>query len=424
MPRTELKSWFRPALRSCLLATVLQLIHPIRARAENRVDYRYEDYIEDNDRIRIRTHSVYAEQQLNSKVTAKGNFIYDGISGATPTGGIPSPGSTQVPLQQFEDIRRAGYLEGAITTGRFITRPQVSYSVESDYESIGISLNESIEFNQKNTIVTFGVARNFDRVTGFWLSNKTIWKDKDTWDALIGVTQLLGPKTYLTANFTVSVADGYLTDPYKGVYFRFDYPGDDLNTDPSFPIPERRPDQRVKEVAYLGITHFVSRLKGSIDASYRLHHDDWGILAHTFTATWNQKIGNRLTVSPIVRYHLQSAADFYAPVFSGSNNPGDQNGVNVALQSDGSYLFDGDAGYPGDGTPFAIPAWPKNFSSDYRLSHMETFTAGVGVRWDVTDHISVDLAYKRYVMRGLDSVSYSSSYPEAHVFTVGMGFRW
>jgi Protein of unknown function (DUF3570) len=421
---SDSRNRLRPALRTSVLAALLQLATPARGRAENRVEYRYEDYIEDNDRIRIRTHSVYAEQALNSKVTVKGNFVYDGISGASPSGGIPAAGSDQVPLQQLEDIRRAGYLEGAITTGRFITRPQVSYSVESDYESIGLSLNESIEFNQKNTVLTVGLARNFDRVTGYWLSNKTVWKHKDTWDALIGVTQLLGPKTYLTANFTVSVSDGYLTDPYKGVYFRYDYPGDDLNTDPSFPIPERRPDQRIKEIAYLGITHFVTRLNGSIDANYRFHNDDWGIQAHTFTATWNQKVGNRVTISPLFRYHRQSAADFYAPVFTGSNNRADANGVQVALQSDGSYLFDGDPGYPGDGTPFQVPAWPKYFSSDYRLSELETFTAGVEIRWEVSDHVSVDLGYKRYAMFGLDSNSYRSSYPQAHVFTVGMGFRW
>ena len=405
-----------------LIALMLQCVSWIRIRAENRVDYRYEDYVEDNDRIHIRTHAVYAEQALNAKAVVKGNFVYDGISGATPTGAAAAPGTDRLPVQNFQDIRRAGSVELDLTAGRFITRPQISYSEESDYRSIGLSLNESIEFNQKNTILNLGVSRNFDQVTGFWLANKTLWKDKDTWDGLLGVTQLLGPKTYLTANFSVGFADGYLTDPYKGVHFRYDFPVDGYNADPSAAVGERRPDQRIKQVGYLGITHFVSALNGSVDANYRLHHDDWGIWANTAAVQWNQKVGEKLVISPLLRYHVQSAADFYAPVFNGTLV--DPNGVNAALQSDGSLLFEGDAGYPGTGSVFSVPAWPNYYSADYRLSQMETWTVGVGIHWQVHEHVSVDLAYKRYLMNGLDGVTLQSAYPQAHVYTMGLGFQW
>jgi opacity protein-like surface antigen len=405
-----------------LVALLLQCVSAIRSRAENRVDYRYEDYIEDDGRIHIRTHAVHAEQALNARAVVKGNFVYDGISGATPTGAAAAPGTDRLPLQSFEDLRRAGSVELGLTTGRFITRPQVSYSEESDYRSVGLSLNESIEFNQKNTILNLGVSRNFDQVTGFWLRNRTIWKDKDTWDGLVGVTQLLGPKTYLTANVSVGVADGYLTDPYKGVHFRYDFPVDGYNADPSAAVGESRPDQRVKQVGYLGVTHFVDRLNGSVDANYRLHHDDWGIWAHTAAIQWNQKIGETLMISPLARYHLQSAADFYAPVFNGTLV--DPNGVNAALQSDGSLIFEGEPGFPGGGQVFSVPAWPQHYSADYRLSHLQTWTFGVGVHWQVHEHVSIDLAYKRYLMQGLDGVTLSSAYPQANVFTMGVGFQW
>jgi len=167
-----------------LAALLLQCFCLVRARSENRVDYRYEDYIEDDDRIHIRTHAVYAEQALNSQAVVKGNFVYDGISGATPTGAAAPAGTDRLPLQNFQDIRRAGSVELDWTAGRFISRPQVAYSEESDYRSIGLSWNQSIEFNQKNTVLNLGVSRNFDQVTGFWLRNKTIWKDKDTWDTV------------------------------------------------------------------------------------------------------------------------------------------------------------------------------------------------------------------------------------------------
>jgi hypothetical protein len=124
----------------------------------------------------------------------------------------------------------------------------------------------------------------------------------------------------------------------------------------------------------------------------------------------------------LVRYHVQSAADFYAPVFNGTLV--DPSGVNAALQSDGSLLFEGDAGFPGDGRAFSVPAWPQYYSADYRLSHLETWTFGVGIHWQVHEHVSIDLAYKRYLMQGLDDVTLSAAYPQANVFTMGIGFQW
>ncbi|MEI7534563.1 MAG: DUF3570 domain-containing protein, partial [Verrucomicrobiae bacterium] len=64
----------------------LTLSLPQLLRAEDQVDYRYEYYKEDNNRMTIQTHSVYFEQKATDAITAKGELVYDGISGATPTG--------------------------------------------------------------------------------------------------------------------------------------------------------------------------------------------------------------------------------------------------------------------------------------------------------------------------------------------------
>jgi hypothetical protein len=68
----------------------------------------------------------------------------------------------------MHDERFAGNLDTAIRYGRHTTTPQVSYSYESDYESIGLALNHAIDFNQRNTTLLLGVARNFDRVKGYY----------------------------------------------------------------------------------------------------------------------------------------------------------------------------------------------------------------------------------------------------------------
>src|SRR5437879_1749007 len=91
-------------LRALAVAAMLQTIPP--ARGEDHTDYKYETYAEENGRILIRTHSALLEHTLAPWLALKGTFVYDGISGATPTGAPPPPGSSQVPLAEMKDIRR------------------------------------------------------------------------------------------------------------------------------------------------------------------------------------------------------------------------------------------------------------------------------------------------------------------------------
>lgn len=418
-----------PAL---LAAAALVLTRPQILQAEDRVDYRYEDYSEDNGRIQIQTHAAYVEAELTSRVAVKGQFVYDAISGATPTGGPPAPGDPQVPTVVLEDVRRAGSLEAAVSYGeepdgkhgRFVTTPQIAYSRESDYESIGAALNQTINFNQRNTALNLGIAQNWDRAKGFFQSQ---FQSKETTDFLVGIRQILTPRTVLTANLTLGYARGYLTDPYKGVNFTYSYPISFY--DPSavnFNSPELRPDSRFRQVVYTSLQHYVDAVRGAAEASYRFHHDDWGILAHTVEIAWHQKIGRRgrdmdpwVLLSPFFRYHRQSAADFYGLQFAG--DPNLPNGAVGAAQSDGfTILFSDDPAFPGDATgTFTVPAHPKYYSADYRLSEMNTFAFGITAEIRLHDHFSIAAGYKRYVMEGLDGVTLDSTYPSAHVVTVG-----
>ncbi len=180
--------------RIALLITVgVYWLIELRARGQSHADYKYEVYAEDADRIQVRTQSALLEQKLSSWMAIKGSFVYDGISGATPTGGLPPPGSTRVPLAHIEDIRRAFTIEPIFTLGRHVLRPQFGYSIERDYESIAPSLNYLVDFNQHNTTLVLGVAHNFDRLTkGIFLPRS---QSKESTDWLVGLTQVLSPGT-------------------------------------------------------------------------------------------------------------------------------------------------------------------------------------------------------------------------------------
>lgn len=371
-----------PAVRrqgiALALAALLYLGQIHRAAAEGHVDYRYESYAEDNGRIKVETHSALFQLTIKPRVLeAEGEIVHDAISGASPNGEPPRPGKTTVPIFPLTDDRIAGNFELDWTIGPVTLSPQVAVSQESDYDSVGVALNAALDWNQKNSTLRFGVAHSFDRV----LDNSTprVWRDKDSMDWLIGVSQLLSPKTIVTLDFTYGTSDGYLNDPYKLIRFDGYLPG-------VFRLGEKRPSEREREVVLLTLTQFVDPLNGSAELSYRFHHDTFGIFSHTAGVGWYQKIGKHVVLAPLFRYYQQSAADFYH-----ASMPG----------------FEDD------------PDVPQYYSADYRLSQLESFTYGVQATVTLGERLVLDAAYKRYEMAGLDGVTAPTMYPSANIFTVG-----
>lgn len=368
-----------------------------RARGENQVDYRFEDYQEDAGRINVQTHSLYFDTTLKEGLLAvKGELVHDAVSGATPNGAAPptkynydfmsvygfqppiagNTNSTSVPLQHMEDERKSVSLEVPVTLGIHGLSPQFSYSEESDYLSTGAALNYSIQLNEKNTTPTFGWAHTWDRVR----DDHHAYRDKSSDDFLAGVNQLLGPRTVLGVNFTYGRAKGYLNDPY-----RFIVAANDLQVDADNPsgYVEQRPDHREKFIARVSLTQFITPAHASVEGAYRFYHDTFGLNAHTVELAWYQKIGRHVIISPNFRYYYQTAADFYYELLPDSNNP------------------------------------PAYYSPDYRLSEFQSFSTGLTVSVKATQWLTFDASYKRYIMEGLDGVTSQSAYPSANVFTVG-----
>ena len=362
------------------IVIALHVLPAARGRTEDHLDYKFEYYAEENGRIEVETHSAFAEKSLGSKLALQVEYVHDVISGATPTGGPPPPGSAKVPTADMEDVRDAGNIVLDWRFGDHTFSPQFAYSVESDYESFGFSATDAIDFNEKNTTLVLGIAQTLDRIQPlFWSAPR----HKDSTDILIGVNQLLSPKTIFTANFTFGYSWGYLADPYKRIRFD-DYP------DPTAVFPEQRPDHKAREIVYLGLTHFIGELNGSAEASYRFYHDSFGIWSQTVTLAWYQKIGKHVVLSPMFRFYDQTAADFY----------------HVRLP--------GDPSDPDNPTPI-----PDSYSADYRLSSMETLTFGIKATVKINEHVGLDAAFNRYEMYGSDGVTPKGQYPKANVFTVG-----
>lgn len=105
-------------LHLATLATgVLLWAAPLRrAEAEDRVDFKYMIYQEDNDRIRVVTPALLLETDLTPTLSLKIEGVYNAISGASPTG---APG-----------VKREA-TTGQKTTTTYASKPYSSYAEEA-----------------------------------------------------------------------------------------------------------------------------------------------------------------------------------------------------------------------------------------------------------------------------------------------------
>ncbi len=376
-----------------LLAALLIWLTPRVIRAENSLSYKYEDYRESGDRIAVQTRGAYLEQDLGSTLHLKLQGVIDAIAGATPSGQPAPAGSSQVVLTDLHERRKAWNADFSRQFSRVNLAVGLGNSRESDYVSNGWSVNTVTDFNQKNTTLLAGLAGTDDKIKVLY-SSRAPRARKHTNDVIVGVNQLLDPRTSVGFNLTWGRASGYLSDPYKLVEKHVQlFPGVVLPLD----FGENRPDYREKWIALLTLNRAFPEARGALEASYRYYHDTFGTGAHTVDLAWFQRLGGKFILRPSFRYYDQSAARFYY------------------------YNLDTTSITPLSGGP--KPQGPF-YSSDFRLSAMQTSTYGLKLIWNVTDSLEFDLAREQYDMRGTDGVTPASAYCRAGIVTAGAKFSW
>ncbi len=381
----------KPLCLGSVLAGWLLLLSPRPARAEDSLSYKYEDYREGDGRIAVKTQNALVEQDLGPDMHLKVSGVIDAIAGATPNGQPAPAGSDQVVLTHLSDRRTAW---NADFSRQFpVTKIDLglAHSTESDYTSTGWSVNTLTDFNQKNTTLLAGIAGTDDNVKVFY---QTPWAKKHTQDVIAGVTQLLDPRTSVTFDLTWGHASGFLSDQYKLVQKNIEVaPGVFL----PFTFGENRPDQRTRWIALAALNRAFPEQHGAIEASYRFYHDTFGTDAHTVELSWLQHLGPDVILQPELRFHDQSAANFYY------------------------YRLDDTPIIPNAGAPRTQGPF---YSSDYRLSALRTTLYGLKIVWTPAPHWQLDAALEQYDMRGKDGVTPQSAYPRAAIWNLGAKFSW
>lgn len=373
-----------------MLVALLSLMMPRVARATYAISYKFADYREDADRMQVETHYGLVEAEFGTDMRLKVMGAIDSLAGATPTGQPSATPDGPVPLAQISDRRKAWSADFSRQFSRGLGTLGFANSRESDYVSNGWSLNTQFDFNQKNTLLLVGAAGTEDEIRVFY---QTDWVKKRTTDFLVGLTQLLDPRTALTFNVSHGRSTGFHADPYRLIEKITEIaPGVFLPRT----FNENRPDSREKWIGYVAVNRALPEVAATLEASYRLFDDSFGTTAHTVELAWFQKLGERFILRPSYRFYDQTAADFYRVDLTGTNI---------------------------DPTSRPNPTGPF-FSADYRVSAFRAETLGLKAIWSMGEHWQFDVAIERYEMRGTGNRTPARMYPKATIVTAGAKLAW
>lgn len=354
-------------------------------------------YDEFDERVQDVSLNVQATRYfVDDRVLSLGLAV-DSLTGATPSGAIPfseaqtftrpsgkntyTTPAEVIPLDDsFLDTRVALTANWEQPLGEdYTVDVGLSFSDEYDYTHFGANARLARDFNKNNTTLSLGLAVATDDISPVGgaptplssmldvgdLSNRIGDQDKDVFDVVLGVTQVINRDSLFQVNYSYSESSGYLTDPYKILSLVDATTGDPLarTVPPGEEGPshenrfESRPDERTKHSVYAQYKRYS---EGKVlDLSYRFMTDDWEIDSHTIDARYRWPLSDRTYLEPHLRYYTQSEAEFYQ----------------VALV---------------DGAPAVSFA-----SADYRLGDFDAITIGLKYGWKTAsdNDMSVRLEY-------------------------------
>ncbi len=333
---------------------------------------RYQYYQEANGRMRVDSDYSLYSIDLSDTLVLDGTLLYSTLSGASPTGLPPFKKGGDVPTVYLQDERYAATMGLTAQLGDHSIKGGLSYSYEGDYLSLGASLQDTISLNEKNTELVIGLAYTHDTVGA---NGSNFEATKKSYDAMVGINQIIDANTLLNFNIGIGYKDGYLSDPYKRVL---------IDNQVYY---DTRPGKKLEQLALIQLTHYIPSWDASVEASYRLGHNDFGSTSHTAQlALYKYLLNKRVVIRPSIRFYDQSAARFYNTQFKGN---------------------------------------PDYASSDYRLSAEQSLNFGLQIRWNIIkDKLALDVGYERYNTWGTDGKTSQSAYPDANSITVGVHYQF
>lgn len=311
----------------------------------------------EQDRVSAVEPVISARKSLDTDEFLNLKLTIDTLTGASATGAVSSDlpqtftrpsgngqyriGADSTPLDDtFKDTRvtlNAGW-ERPVADDLTLNLG-TALSKEYDYLSLGLSTGLARDINGGNTTLSGGFSASFDssdpvggepvpfaamQPSGTEQIRQGSGSDKQVYDAIFGVTQIINQRSLFQLNYSISHSSGYLNDPYKFISVVDPVTGNPVfeNGDQA-DLPtvayENRPDTRTKHSIYA--QYKISLDDRILDTSYRFLTDDWGINSHTLDFRYRIPLSKGRYWQPHLRYYQQSAADFYTPFYVGDDRP-------------------------------------------------------------------------------------------------------
>lgn len=265
-------------------------------------------------RYRIKSHQFSFKRELNERFTLTVEGVHESMSGSSPWYVIPDP--ERGPLQimsgaTIEETRNEIMLALGISKNDIVHSVQAGYSDENDYKALFAAYGGEYEQANKHTTLFWGVSYSDDRLspTDALMFGRIEHAKKDSISASFGMTRVINRNALIQSGLQVTHLDGYLSDPYKEMW---------INGAIEF---DKRPDTRTTFSWSTRYRQYLVRSEAALHADYRYYNDNWGVSAHTLDLVWNQPVGEHFELAPSIRYHSQSASDFYVPAVTNGQQP-------------------------------------------------------------------------------------------------------
>jgi hypothetical protein len=338
------------AIIAAALALPGVLAHAESAPEEGTLSVKFLQYQDEQPglkRIKVSAPSIHVLAPLSPQWSLEASVVSDAVSGASPRYHTAISGASHM-----HDERHAGDLKFTRYEGHNSYGFGLALSGEHDYKSRSVSFDASLGSDDNNRSWNFGLGLSSDQISSS--DNLLLHEKKRTTELMVGVTQALSPVDLLQVNLSYNRGTGYFNDPYKNL--------------------DERPRERNQTILLTRWNHHFAGMGTTLRSSYRYYSDTFGIHAHTLSGEWVQPLNARWTVTPALRLHSQSAANFYF-------DP----------------VYDPDVGAPYPVGYFTNP--PTYSSADQRLSAFGAITVGVKLAWQVNRDWLVDAKIDRYEQR-------------------------
>ena len=188
-----------------------------RSYAEKSVKLKFQDWNEDDDRIRVRSWYAQANTSINSSWDISVTGMVDSISGATPWGTPPTQNKDDW-LVTLNERREAGIISLSSAIDDYDFSIELGRSKESDYLSRSYALTTSRGFAEDTLTLSTGLSYLDDDVNSDVPGGPGLGiLSRKTPEIFLGVHRIIDPKTTFSLNLTYGRPEGYLSDPYKQI---------------------------------------------------------------------------------------------------------------------------------------------------------------------------------------------------------------